>query len=78
MPLKTQFTTNIDKIYTITETANKYLQEVYGFKNNILELSRLGVEDKHIVSYPNKQNILHIVSCSFLNKVEQVNKIVKA
>lgn len=78
MPLKVQFTTNIDKIYTITEIANKYLIDNYNFSKDTLEVSRLGVEDKNITSLPNKENILHIVSCSFMTEVKQLHKIVEA
>jgi len=77
MPLKSQFTKNIDKVYTITESANKYLNQEYGFLDNQVEVSRLGVEDKKIISKPNKKNILHIVSCSFLTEVKQVHKIIE-
>lgn len=78
MPLKRQFTKNIDKIFTITNSANKYLHDIYGFDYGVLELSRLGVEDKNINTKANKDNILHIVSCSFLTEVKQVHKIIEA
>jgi len=77
MPLKKQFTNNIDRIYTITESANKYLHDTYKFDYDILELSRLGVEDYNIVSQPNKEGIVHIVSCSYLVEVKQVDKIIQ-
>jgi glycosyltransferase involved in cell wall biosynthesis len=78
MPLKSQFTQNINKIYTITESANKYLYQEYGFCSNKIELSKLGVEDKKIVTQPTQNNTLHIVSCSFLTEVKQVHKIVES
>ncbi len=78
MPLKAQFTKNIDKIYTITETANDYLHNIYGFQYKTLELSRLGVEDHHIISKSTDNNILHLVSCSDCLKVKQIHKIIEA
>jgi colanic acid/amylovoran biosynthesis glycosyltransferase len=78
MPLKSNFTQNIDKIYTITQSANDYLHKTYGFKKEILQLARLGVDDKNIISNANELNIFHIVSCSFLVDVKRVDKIVDA
>jgi len=78
MPLKKQFTNNIDKIFTITDNAKKYLNDTYGFSYNKLEVSRLGVENKNIITKPNKKNVLHIVSCSFLLNVKRVDKIIEA
>jgi len=78
MPLKSQFTHNIDKIFTITNTASEYLINKYNFSNKTLELSRLGVEDRNIISSFNKKNVLNIVSCSFLTEIKQVHKIPEA
>ena len=78
MPLKKQFTKNIDKIFTITESANSYLYKTYNFDYSILELSRLGVEDYSIVTKANEESVFHIVSCSYLVEIKQVNKIIKA
>jgi colanic acid/amylovoran biosynthesis glycosyltransferase len=78
MPLKRVFSQKIDKIFTITQTANSYLHKQYGFDNALLELSRLGVNDPCIVTKPSKQNCLHVVSCSFLVEVKRVEKIIEA
>lgn len=78
MPLKKQFTKNIDKVYTITQSANVYLHDIYGFNHNLLELSRLGVDNNNITSLANKENILHLISCSFLVEVKRIDKIIEA
>lgn len=78
MPLKHLFTKNIDKVFTITQSANEYLEKNYGFKNETLELSRLGVDDYFIRSKASSENILSIVSCSFLVDVKRVDKIIDA
>lgn len=78
LPLKKQFTHNIDKIYTITQSANSYLVERYGFKKESIELSRLGVKDLGINSLPSAPNELHLVSCSFLSEIKRVDKIIEA
>ena len=76
MPLKKHFTMNIDKIYTITPSANEYLHKIYKFDNKNIELSRLGVNNHNITNTPNNQNTLHIVSCSSLIEVKCVDKII--
>jgi glycosyltransferase involved in cell wall biosynthesis len=78
MPLKKQFIENINKIYTITDSANVYLHDTYGFDLNILKVSRLGVDDLSIISLPNGNNLFHIVSCSFMVKVKRIDKIINA
>jgi glycosyltransferase involved in cell wall biosynthesis len=78
MPLKKHFLQNIDKIYTITEGANEYLSKTYGFKNETLELSRLGVMDFGIKASPSPEGCLNIVSCSFLTEIKRVDKIIDA
>ncbi len=78
MPLKHLFTSKIDKIFTITQSANKYLSQTYGFKDEILELSRLGVDDKSINSKTTQYGSFCIVSCSFLVDVKRIDKIIDA
>lgn len=78
MPLKKHFIKNIDTIYTITQSANDYLNKIYGFDKNVLKLSRLGVDDYDITSSKSKDNYYHIVSCSFLSKVKRIDKIIEA
>lgn len=78
MPMKRQFTQQMDTLYTITESANDYLKRTYGFNQDILVLSRLGVADHTICAMPTDKNVLHLVSCSFLTEVKQVDKIIKS
>lgn len=78
MPLKKQFTKNIDTLYTITQSANSYLENTYGFNKDVLKLSRLGVEDRAIITRSSENRSLNIVSCSFLTEVKQVDKIIKS
>ncbi len=78
MPLKKQFTKNIDVVYTITQSANNYLENTYGFDKNTLQLARLGVDDRKIITKNSPENFLNIVSCSFLTEVKQINKIIKS
>ena len=77
LPLKKQFT-DIDTIYTITKSANTYLMETYGFLEEPIEISRLGVNDLGIKSSPSPKNKIHLLSCSFLSEVKRVDKIIEA
>ncbi len=78
MPLKKQFINNIDTIYTITKSANIYLEKTYGYNRNILKVSRLGVRDNKIVTQCSSENELYIVSCSFLTQIKRVDKVIYA
>ena len=78
MPLKKQFTKNIDTLYTITQSANTYLEDTYGFNKEILKVSRLGVNDRNIITKNSPPNSLNIVSCSFLTDVKQIDKIIES
>ena len=78
MPLKKQFTNNIDTLYTITKSANSYLEQTYGFPKDVLRLSRLGVEDNGIVTKQTDDNQFTIVSCSYVVKVKKIDKIIFA
>lgn len=76
MPLKHLFADNIDKVFTITQSANEYLSKTYGFKDETLELSRLGVDDNFIKCNSSLENHFSIASCSFLVDVKRVDKII--
>jgi glycosyltransferase involved in cell wall biosynthesis len=78
MPLRKYFLNNIDKIFTITDSAKEYIQETYKFDFNILETARLGVDDNKIITYPTSKDSFHIVSCSYLIEVKRVDKIIEA
>lgn len=76
MPLKKQFLDNIDKIYTISEKAKNYLINTYNYDPKIVEISRLGVQDRNIVTSCNIKEILHVVSCSYLYDIKCIDKII--
>lgn len=78
MPLKKYFTKEIDKIFTITKSANSYLAREYGFLSDTIELSSLGVKDHKQKSNPTKANTYHILSCSYITEQKQIHKIIQA
>lgn len=78
MPLKRNFTKNIE-IHALTESAKQYLIKQYGFLQDDICVSRLGVIDRNICCLPSENKYdLHITSCSFLFKVKRVDKIIDA
>jgi colanic acid/amylovoran biosynthesis glycosyltransferase len=76
MPLRRQFVKDIDRIYTITDSAIDYLSSTYGIDKKNIMTSRLGVDDKQIISKPTEENEFHIVSCSALRPVKRVDLII--
>jgi len=78
MPLKQQFIDSIEKIYTISETATRYLISTYSFNHNLIEVARLGVDNKNIISECSDKNNFHIVSCSHMSKIKRIDKIIDA
>ena len=76
MPLRRQFPNKIDHIFTLSESANHYLIETYGFDQNNISVSRLGVDDLGITTQATDENQFHLVSCSALRPVKQVNLII--
>ena len=76
MPLRKQFTKNINQIFTITDKAIEYLVETYGYKKEFIQTSRLGVEDRKIIAKSSLDNNFHIVSCSSLIPLKRVDKII--
>ncbi|MBA1420215.1 MAG: glycosyltransferase [Epsilonproteobacteria bacterium] len=78
MPLRRQFINNIDKIFTITDGAKKYLMDTYGYNKHIIDTARLGVSEHNIICPSNLAHIFQIVSCSFLSEVKQIDKLIDA
>ncbi|SFV60186.1 Glycosyltransferase [hydrothermal vent metagenome] len=78
MPFRKQFLYKIDKIFTISYKANKYLVDTYGFNKKLIKTSRLGVNDSKIITSQNSSNRYHIVSCSNLIKLKQIDKLINA
>lgn len=79
MPLKKQFTGSIDKIYTLVNSANLYLNTVYGYPLELLKTARLGVSDYKIMTKPTKKyNEIHVVSCASIVPIKRIDKIIDA
>lgn len=78
IPYRTYILSNIDKIFTISTDAKKYLEYKYlKIVMNKICISRLGTFD-HGVNIVDKDNILRVVSCSWLRPIKRVHLIFEA
>ncbi len=78
MPLRRQLLGHLDKIFTITNNAESYIVNQYGFNSSIIETSKLGVNEYGIVARKSEEKHFSIVSCSFLVEVKRVDKLLLA
>jgi len=78
MPLKKQFVNKIDTLFTITPKANDYLIQNYSIDENIIKNSNLGVQDQGINCLSSEEGTFHIVSCSYISPVKQLETLVQA
>ncbi|MCK5536634.1 MAG: glycosyltransferase [Bacteroidales bacterium] len=76
MPLRRQFTANINRVFTITDSAIDYFSTTYGYSKEKIITSRLGVIDRKIISKPSLPNVFHIVSCSAIRPVKRLDIII--
>lgn len=78
LKLKCFYATNIDSIYCISDEGRKYLIETYGFENDKVLVSRLGiVRHDYLANFNKESDTLTIVSCSYLVPVKRVDKIIE-
>ena len=78
MPMRRMFIKQIDRVFTITESANQYLSSTYGYPPKLLTTARLGVDDLNIICSPSLDGEYHIASCSSIIKVKRIDKIIDA
>ena len=75
IPYKRVFKNDIDKLFTISLDQITYLQNTFGFTNEKLDLSRLGVECQHQLSLVSDLNCINILSVSYIRKVKNIKVI---
>lgn len=78
MPLKQQFVSNIDSLFTISDESKEYVIRQYGFKRKTVKVARLGVEDKQINTLHTDDDDFSLVSCSYISDVKRIDKIIEA
>jgi len=78
LPLRHFIAENIKSIFSISEDALQYIQNVWKVKNTgNLKLSRLGISEQEKIEHT-QNNIFTIVSCSNLIPVKRVDLLAKA
>lgn len=78
MPLKRQFVRDFDLVHAISEDALAYLHRVYGFANNNLNLSRLGVVIPKSRALGSSDGVLRLISVSFCVPIKRLHKIIES
>lgn len=77
IPFRNIIYKNVDKIYSISNDAIKYIKENYNYKNLNCEISMLGTFDNGI-SISKKGRTLKILSCSWMRAVKRIDLIFEA
>lgn len=78
MPLKRQFTTEMDCIFSISNSGKSYLETTYSIPSKKILVSRLGVPVPVTMAQHSELKNLSIVSVSFCTKIKRVDKIIDA
>lgn len=79
MPIKWQFVNDYDAIFLLSLAALKYYRVNYGASDDILNISRLGVEiPNNIPSYSFNKKVIRVLSISYCVQVKRIDKIIDA
>lgn len=79
MPIKWQFANDYDAIFLLSLAALKYYRVNYGASDNILNISRLGVEIlNNIPTYSFNKKVIRVLSISYCVQVKRIDKIIDA
>lgn len=78
MPLKRQFVNDFDVVYPISDQGKNHLLEAYGFCEEHLSVSRLGVRPTQKQSAPSSDGVVRVVSVSFCVAVKRIDRIIEA
>jgi glycosyltransferase involved in cell wall biosynthesis len=80
MPLKRQYSSIVDKVFLISDSAKKYYKDTYNYVESKLDVSRLGVfmpsNQKQKYNFDKKK--IRILSISNCVPIKRVDKIIKA
>ncbi|WP_063656175.1 glycosyltransferase [Aliivibrio fischeri] len=78
-PLKRFFNNSFNQYFVIANSAKEYLIDKYGVDENLIDVSRLGVENNKVITKPtaNKETI-NILSVSYCVEIKRIDKIIDA
>jgi glycosyltransferase involved in cell wall biosynthesis len=78
LPLQMKVIETLDQVFTISKNGCDYLTEKNKNITDKLTISRLGTKKVHKLSYRSSDNILRIVSCSYLKPVKRIGLLAEA
>lgn len=77
LPFRKYIMKNMDEIYTISMDGYKYLVEKYSFANSKVQVARLGTDDYGVENFRPREG-LSIVSCSRVENIKRIDRIIQA
>lgn len=78
MALKRQFVKSFDQVHAISNEGRNYLMKEYGFTDEVVLVSRLGVAVEEFVNVPSQDPFFVILSLSYCVPVKRIDKIIQA
>lgn len=78
MPLKRQFLSSLDRIYSISQQGKRYLNIQYNFPLEKISVARLGIAINDKLSLPSPDNEFNIMSISNCIPLKRIDKIINA
>lgn len=78
LPLKRQFLSSIDRIFSISDEGVRYMTGTYGVRLDNLSVSRLGVSFTDQMAQVSAPGCLHLLSVSYCAPVKRLDKLVGA
>lgn len=79
MPLKRQFSKDVDVVYLLSESAKQYYHDCYNYSNEKLVVSRLGVFlPREYSTYHKNEKKIRVLSLSNCIPVKRIDKIIQA
>jgi glycosyltransferase involved in cell wall biosynthesis len=76
MPAKRRYTTNLDALYVLCESAANYAIQEYAFPPGHVRVSALGTNDPGLVARSSGDGKLRLVSCSYIVEVKNIRLII--
>lgn len=78
LPLRTWLLDALDCVYTCSDNGKDYLHNRYPNAPSHIKTAYLGTRDRGLGPIPGKDEIAHIVSCSYLSSAKRINRIIDA
>lgn len=77
-PLRKSYLKSLDAVCCVSDDGMRYMESNYGLPRSVLQVARLGVHEATSLPPIEDDQIVRIVSCSYLVPVKRVDRIVHA